>query len=182
MDRLDGLSVNILTGNPIIEVGKNKIFFKNRDPLIYEMLVWTGGIKGPDILERTDLEIKHDILYTENNLQTSDKRVFATGDSAFITYEEKESPPTAFVAWKSGEIASENIIRQIEGKNLKNWRYTSPGTLVSVGDKAFAFNIRFLPIKIFNSMPAKFLKKSAAARWIANITSWKNAINAWPLL
>lgn len=182
MERLEELSVDILTGDPIIEVGKNKISFKNRDPLRHDMLVWTGGIKGPDILENTDLEIKRDILYTENNLQTSDKRVFATGDSAFITYDEKESPPTAFVAWKSGEIASENIIRQIKGKKLKNWKYTSPGTLVSVGDKSFAFNIRFLPIKIFNSMPAKFLKKFAAARWIANITTWKNAVNAWPLL
>jgi NADH dehydrogenase len=36
-----------------------------------------------------------------------------------------------------------------------------------------------MPIETFGSFPAKFLKKFVAARWIADLTSWRRALGAW---
>jgi len=39
-----------------------------------------------------------------------------------------------------------------------------------------------VPLNTFNSWPAETLKKAIAARWIADMTSWGRAVDAWDSL
>ncbi|GGL59183.1 NAD(P)/FAD-dependent oxidoreductase [Halocalculus aciditolerans] len=185
--RLDEAGVNILTDDPIVEATANQVQFEERDALDYDVFLWTGGVTGPQEYGDVDIEKEHNRLQAGMDFQTSDERVFAIGDNAVIDQPgERPAPPTALAAWQAAEVAAENIVAALHGRPLKKWTYQDQGTLISVGETAIAHDVTVadfdLPIRTFNSLPAKILKKGAAARWIAKITSWNRALDAWDAL
>ncbi|WIV66583.1 NAD(P)/FAD-dependent oxidoreductase [Natrialbaceae archaeon AArc-T1-2] len=181
-DLLEKAGVRIHTDDPITEATDDAIEFDESDSLEYDVLVWTGGITGRDALEDADLAKEHNRVNTEANFQTSDERVFAIGDSAIIDQGGQPAPPTAQAAWQAAEVAGENIARVIENRPLQTWEHDDKGTVISVGEKAVAHDVKLLPVDTFGGLPAKNLKKFIAARWVADLTSWNRARKAWPSL
>ncbi|WP_339103245.1 FAD-dependent oxidoreductase [Haloterrigena salinisoli] len=186
-DLLEEAGVQIHTDDPITEATEDHIEFDEGEPLDHDVLVWTGGITGRDAMDDADLEKEHNRLNTEANFQTSDERVFAIGDSAIINQGDQPAPPTAQAAWQAAEVAGENISRAIENRPLRTWEHEDKGTVISVGDKAVAHEVKpalgiSLPVDTFGGVPAKNLKKMIAARWIADITSWNEARKSWSSL
>ena len=179
---LEEAGVRIHTDDPITEAEADRIRFDGGDPLEYDVLIWTGGITGQDALEETSLENQHNRVEAESNFQTSDERVFAIGDSAIVDQGDQPAPPTAQAAWQAAELVGENISRAIEGRPLKTWEYDDKGTVVSVGEKAVAHDVKMLPVDTFGGFPAQKLKKMIAARWIADLTSWNRARKSWSSL
>jgi NADH dehydrogenase len=180
---LNAADVSIKTDDPITEATPEAIHFDEGDPLEYDVFVWTGGITGGKPLGRVDLEKddRSNRIHSECTFETSDDRVFAIGDAALMGQdgEEDPAPPTAQAAWQAAEVAGANVARAMEGKEMKTWTYEDKGTLISVGEKAIAHDVMMMPIETFGSFPAKFLKKFVAARWIADLTSWRRALGAW---
>ena len=181
-DRLEEAGVIIHTDDPITEAEDGVIHFDEGEPLEYDVFVWTGGITGRDALETADLEKQHNRVNAEATFQTSDERVFAIGDSAIIDQGDMPAPPTAQAAWQAADVAGENIARAIDGRPLTTWEYEDNGTVVSVGEKAVAHDVKLLPVDTFGGVPAKTLKKLIAARWIADLTSWNHARKCWSSL
>ncbi|EMA38613.1 NAD(P)/FAD-dependent oxidoreductase [Halobiforma nitratireducens] len=186
-DLLEDAGVHIHTDDPITEATDEQIEFDEGDPLEYDVLVWTGGITGQDALDEADLENEHNRVTTEANFQTSDERVFAVGDSAIVDQGDQPAPPTAQAAWQAAEVVGENIARAIENRPLKTWEYDDKGTVVSVGDKAVAHDVKpafgiSLPVDTFGGLPAETLKKMIAARWIKDVTSVNEARKSWSSL
>ncbi|WP_265112206.1 NAD(P)/FAD-dependent oxidoreductase [Halosolutus halophilus] len=186
-DLLEEAGVQIHTDDPITEANEDVIEFDDGEPLDHDVLVWTGGITGRDALEDADVEKEHNRVHADATFQTSDERVFAIGDSAIIDQGDQPAPPTAQAAWQAAEIVGENIARAIEGRPLKTWEYENKGTVVSVGEKAVAHEIKpafgvSLPVDTFGGFAAQNLKKMIAARWIADITSWNTARKCWSSL
>ncbi|MCU4742040.1 NAD(P)/FAD-dependent oxidoreductase [Halobacteria archaeon AArc-m2/3/4] len=186
-DLLEEAGVQIHTDDPITEAEDGVINFDEGEPLEYDVFVWTGGITGREAFDETDLENEHNRLNTEANFQTSDEHVFAIGDSAIIDQGDMPAPPTAQAAWQAAEVAGENIARAIENRPLKTWEFEDKGTVISVGEKAVAHEVKpafglSLPVDTFGGFPAKNLKKMIAARWIADITSWGRARKSWSSL
>ncbi|MFC7166149.1 NAD(P)/FAD-dependent oxidoreductase [Halospeciosus flavus] len=184
---LEKADVNILTNDPIVEATEEEIKFDERDPLGYDVFLWAGGVTGPDALEDVEVENQHNRLEVGQDFQTEDERVFCIGDSAVIDQPgEHPAPPTAQAAWQAADVVGENIANAIQGRPLKRWTYEDHGTLISVGETAIAHEVEIagmdLPVRTFNSAPAKVLKKGAAARWIAKITDWQRAFDAWDVL
>jgi NADH dehydrogenase len=184
--RLEDADVNILTDDPITAATENTLEFDERDSIEYDVFLWTGGVTGPAELGDVDIEAEHNRLQAESTLQTEDERVFAIGDCSMIEQDEDAAPPTAQAAWQAADVAGENVARAIEGRPLQTWRYDDKGTLISVGETALAHEVEIggfdAPVRTFNSLPAKILKKGAAARWIASVTSWQRAMKAWDAL
>ncbi len=176
---LEDAGVQILTNDPITEANESTIHFDERDPVEYDVFVWTGGITGRDALESATVEKEHNRVNAESTFETSDERVFAIGDSAIIDQGQMPAPPTAQAAWQAAEVAGENIARAIENRPLKTWTHKDKGTVISIGEDAVASDVMYMPIKTFGSLPAKTLKKFIAARWIADLTSWSRAKEAW---
>ena len=85
----------------------------------------------------------------------------------------------ATVDTRTRELAGENLARSVRGAPLKSWTHTDKGTLVSVGEVAVAHGVDPLPIETFGGFGAKFLKKAVAARWIADVSSYGRALDAW---
>lgn len=184
-ERLDEAGVEILTETPITEAAADSLHFDDRVSMQYDVLIWTGGITGQSALEDTDVDTEHERVVAEPTFETSNDRVFAVGDSAVLDCDGggNQVPPTAQAAWQAAEVAAENVIRRIEGRPLETWQYNDKGTLISVGNEAVAHEISLLPfVDTFGGFPAEFLKKFVAARWIADVTSWKRARQAWPVL
>lgn len=178
--------INILTGDPITEATEDEIQFDEGEALDYDVFVWTGGVTGRDAMDDCGLDNQHNRVTAESDFQTSDDRVFAIGDCAIIDQGENPAPPTAQAAWQAAEVVGENVARAIYGQPLKTWAFDDKGTVISIGDEAVAHGVKVagmdFPVSTFNSRAAETLKKMIAARWIADISSYKRAVKAWSVL
>jgi NADH dehydrogenase len=185
--RLEAAGIDIFTGEFISKVDEEQIYLgggEDADPeeMPYDVLVWTGGITGQEEVAGAgvDKDERSNRIYADVDFQTSDDRVFAIGDSALIDQgDDQFAPPTAQAAWGAAEVAGENLARSVRGAPLKSWNHTDKGTLVSVGEKAVAHGVDPLPINTFGGPAAQFLKKAVAARWIADVSSYGRALDAW---
>jgi len=178
-DALASEGVRVLTNDPIVESTEDSVVFDDREPIPSDVLVWTGGVKGRSLVSETDLQAEHDRIVVETDFQTDDDRVFAVGDSALVDGGDETVPPTAQAAMQAATVAAENLVREARGSDLEHWSYRDLGTLVSVGEHAFANDVLGLPVGVVGGTIARTLKKGVAARWIASITSWPRAIRAW---
>ncbi|MFB6119743.1 MAG: NAD(P)/FAD-dependent oxidoreductase [Halobacteriaceae archaeon] len=187
---LENHHVNIMTGEFIGEVDDDTVYVGDETELDYDVLLWTGGITGRDVAANTDLDKdeRSNRIEAGADFRTSDDRVFAVGDTALVEQGDGETaPPTAVAAWEAGEAAGENVARAIGGKPLKTWSYEDKGTLISVGDEAVAHDVKLppgirVPVDTFGGASAETLKKAAAARWIAAVSSYGRAMDAWSVL
>ncbi|MFQ3319601.1 MAG: NADH dehydrogenase [Natronomonas sp.] len=181
---LEEKGVEIHTGEFIGEVDEETVYVGDEKELDYDVLLWTGGITGQDAAETADVEKdeRSNRIESASNFQTSDERIFALGDAALIDQpgQEQPAPPTAQAAWQAAEVAGENIARSIRGQPLKEWEYDDKGTLISVGSKAVAHDVKGLPVDTFGGPAAKALKKTVAARWIKTVNGFADAAKAFP--
>jgi NADH dehydrogenase len=185
--RLEAAGIDIFTGEFISKVDEEQIYLgggeeTDAEEMSYDVLVWTGGITGQEEVAEAgvDKDERSNRIYADMDFQTSDDRVFAIGDSALVDQgDDQFAPPTAQAAWGAAEVAGENLARSVRGAPLKSWSHTDKGTLVSVGEKAVAHGVDPLPINTFGGPAAQFLKKAVAARWIADVSSYGRALDAW---
>lgn len=204
-------SIATLTGTPVVEVADDAVYVEGdahvdaddvrhdeggvlggegdgsldvRDDgaLPWDVLVWTGGITGPDAVAETPVERDRHRIRADGTFRTSDERVFALGDVALVAQDGASAPPTAQAAWQAADVAARNVARAVAGEPLEEWTYRDRGTLVSVGDAAVAHDVPVAPVETFGGAPARFLKKFVAARWIASVTTWRRALRAWSSL
>ncbi len=186
-ERLEARDVEILTGEFVSEVDEDTVYVgggEDEPPaeLEYDVLLWTGGITGHD--EIADAEVETDErsnrIFAESDFTTSDDRVFAIGDSALVDQGEEEvAPPTAQAAWQAADVAGANLARAVRDEPLQTWTHEDKGTVISVGEDAVAHDVKGVPIETFGGIPARVLKKSIAARWISDVSSYGRAIDAW---
>ncbi|QCC47381.1 NAD(P)/FAD-dependent oxidoreductase [Halobellus limi] len=191
--RLEALDVEILTGDFISKVDEETVYLGDDEDdaeLAYDTLVWTGGITGHEEVHGMDLDQddRSHRVFADADFQTSDERVFALGDTALVEQgPDSVAPPTAQAAWQAADVAGENLARAAAGKPLKTWRHDDKGTVVSVGDDAVAHDVKLpvfgsFPMNVFGGPAARNLKKAIAARWIADVASTKDALDAWDSL
>ncbi len=180
---LEEKDVHVHTGEFIGEVDDETVHVGEEKELDYDVLLWTGGITGREAAATASVDChdRNGRIETGRDFQTSDERVFAIGDAALIDQPGDESaPPTAQAAWQAAEVAGENIARAVRGQPLKKWTYDDKGTLISVGEKAVAHDVKGLPVDTFGGPAAKALKKTVAARWIRTVNGFADAAKAFP--
>ncbi len=181
---LEEKEIEIHTGEFIGEVDGETLYVGEETKLKHDVLLWTGGITAQDAAATVDVkkDERSNRIKTASNFQTSDERIFAIGDAALVDQpgQDLPAPPTAQAAWQAAEVAGENIARRIRGQPLKKWEYDDKGTLISVGSKAIAHNVKGVPIDTFGGPTAKMLKKTVAVRWINKVTGFGDAVKAFP--
>ena len=181
---LEEKDVEIHTGEFIGEVDDGTVYVGDETELDYDVLLWTGGITGQAPAETADVEKdkRSNRIESASDFQTSDERIFAIGDAAIVEQADTDrpAPPTAQAAWQAAEVAGDNIARAVRGQPLKEWSYDDKGTLISVGEKAVAHDVKGLPVDTFGGPAARALKKTIAARWIRKINGFADAAKAFP--
>lgn len=184
-ERLEDRAVEIETGEFVTAVDADRLHLDGAGDgreLPYDVLIWTGGITGRDVMANTDLDgdNRSHRVYARSDFRTNDDHVFAIGDTALIEQEDDQFvPPTAQAAWQAAEVAGENLVRAVRGEPLESWTFDDKGKVISVGETAVAHDVAGLPISTFGGPAAVALKKAIAARWIFKVASVRRSIAAW---
>jgi NADH dehydrogenase len=138
---LQNLGVQVHTSARVQEVTASGVRLTNGTFVPAELMVWTAGVKAPDILtELGGLETnRHNQLVVLPTLQTThDPNIFAIGDCAACPWADhagKTVPPRAQAAHQQASYLARNLTRRLAGRTAEQpWRYRDFGSLVSLGD------------------------------------------------
>lgn len=180
--RLESLGVKILTATFINSVDASNIHFNNGEKLPYKFMIFTGGIKAPELnntIENEKNNINQLITSTELNIQDQ-KDVFAIGDCVEIKDSEGYVlPPTAQIAEKSAEYVAKTIRQRIDGVDSQAFDANVEGVFIALGGK-YAVGEIFKYIKVKGYF-AYLLKKAITHAYYLGLrlrinTGFKNRI------
>lgn len=121
--RLAKLGVQIKSETTIVEVTPHEIIFKEDGRETCDILIWTGGVKGPGVLTRSGLMLssKGSLAVNEYLEVTSASGgmggIFAIGDNSLFIHPQTGKPLVwnVPVAEAEGRLAAKNILRIIRG-------------------------------------------------------------------
>ncbi len=136
---LGELGVEIRTGARVTEVRPDGICLAGGDFIPSELVVWSAGVRGPDVLANLDgLEVSRSgQLVVRATLQTTrDDAVFAMGDCAWLVPdgETRPIPPRAQAAHQQANHLHRQIARLLKGQPVEPFVYRDFGSLVSLGE------------------------------------------------
>lgn len=181
-EALTDCGVAVRTDSPIVEVTPGEVRVADDDVVPADLVIWTGGITGRPIDHGDTIAEERGRIAAEATLRTSDPHIFALGDAAAIAQPDGIAPASAQAAWQAAPVAAANLRQVIEGDRPRPWTHNDRGTLVSVGERAFAHGVSGVPVDTFGPPLAPRLKKLVAIRWIADVASYRHALSLWPAL
>lgn len=164
--------VEFIVSTPVTGVEGNVIQLKDREPIVANTLVWTGGVAPLPLVGESGLECDRGKALINDFLQsTSHPNVFVIGDASAHIPNPGDRPtyaPTAQVAWQQGEIAGYNVFAQVKGHDMKEFVFTNSGTLASLGRKDGIATIGASNAQL-KGFPATLMKEASNARYLAHI-------------
>lgn len=132
---LQKLGVKVRTNTKVTAADANGLQLDD-EHLDAELRVWAAGIKAPDFLTSLDgLETNRlNQLLVNTKLQTTqDANIFAIGDCAGCPLPDgKWVPPRAQSAHQMASAVARNILLDLAGKPLQDFRYQDHGSLISL--------------------------------------------------
>ena len=153
---LEGLNVEILTNQKIIEATAGGFTTESGELVPAEIKVWAAGIKAPDFLKQiAGLETNHmNQLVVKPTLQTTlDENIFAFGDCAACplidrsrkndpTANNTTVPPRAQAANQQASMLVKSMRLRIKGKTtLPEYKYVDYGSLVNLSNYTTVGNL-----------------------------------------
>ncbi|MER2127899.1 NAD(P)/FAD-dependent oxidoreductase [Solibacillus sp.] len=164
--------VEFITSTPVTGVEGNVIQLKDREPIVANTLVWTGGVAPLPLVGESGLNCDRGKATINDYLQsTSHPDVFVIGDASAHIPNPGDRPtyaPTAQVAWQQGEIAGYNIFAQILGHDMKEFKFTNSGTLGSLGRKDGIATVGANNTQLVG-LPASLMKEASNIRYMTHI-------------
>lgn len=139
MDALSRRGVEFRIGTPIKKCTPDGVVLDvdgQEEEIKAATVVWTGGVRGNSILEKSGLETMRGRIKVDPYLRApGHDNVFIVGDSALIINEEvnRPYPPTAQMAIQHGECVAQNLTALIRGASLVPFKPHIRGTVASLG-------------------------------------------------
>ncbi|HVY22896.1 MAG TPA: NAD(P)/FAD-dependent oxidoreductase [Steroidobacteraceae bacterium] len=132
------LNVQIHLNARVTAINHDHVQLANGTFIPAELIVWAAGVKASETLHNMDgLETNHlNQLVVLPTLQTTrDTNIFAIGDCAVAPWIGKTGavPPRAQAAHQQAAHLAKQLVRHLNNKPLKPWRYRDFGSLVSLG-------------------------------------------------
>lgn len=113
------------------------VYLSNGKTLMAKTLIWSAGVVGATIpgIEKCVIARGERFVVDEFNMVQGTDNVFAIGDVACMQSEEnpKGHPMVAPVAIQQAKVLSENIIKKINGEEMKPFKYFDKGSMATVG-------------------------------------------------
>ncbi|ADB59976.1 FAD-dependent pyridine nucleotide-disulphide oxidoreductase [Haloterrigena turkmenica DSM 5511] len=164
---LEDDGIEIRTGATVTGADADGVRLESGERLPFDLLVWTGGIRGADALEGERPTVEADLRL--------DDRTFALGDAARVVDAAGEAvPASAQAAVREARTAAENVERLVDARrnggeavdpDLEAFRFESPGWVVSVGDEAVAT----VGSRVLTGRPARALKASVGLGYLSSV-------------
>ena len=135
---LESLDVQVLLGDPVVEVTAERVRTKSGREVPADFTVWAAGIRCAEVLkDLAGLETNRlNQLVVRETLQTTrDPDVFALGDCAAAPWtRDRLVPPRAQSAHQQASHLVKTVGRRLSGQEPRPFRYRDFGSLVSLGN------------------------------------------------
>ncbi len=173
-ERLEALGVRVLTGHMIAEVTEDAIQLKHGDDgkvtLQYNLIVWSGGVRGNQLLGSTfEADRRGKVLVDERLRVNAFPNVRVLGDSACIMGPEgRPLPPTAQGAIQQGAWVAEDMWAEISGQKSGSSTYVekNKGVLASVGPD---YGVGLIGKRAVKGRWVKWVKDVNTQRYLSSI-------------
>lgn len=180
---LKNMGIRIFTGEKVIRVEKNSVQTANGLKLTSDIILWTAGIKAPDLLTKFGLEVngKNQLVVKQTLETTYANNIFALGDCASCPQPNSSQPvpPKAQVAHQQAMLLAKSLTLHIShNRPLLPYYFTDYGNLISLGRKKTVGDINVKPAgKIYlEGFIARFTYRFLYRRYQAALHGW------WPTL
>ena len=134
-DELTRLGVQIRTDTRITKATPEGYYDDASQLIAADLMVWAAGVRGADWLSKLGLDINRaNQIECLPSLKTkTDDRIYALGDCCAITDKQGQRiPPRAQAAHQMASVVANNILRELKGKPLQDFRYVDYGSLVNL--------------------------------------------------
>ncbi|MEK7193660.1 MAG: FAD-dependent oxidoreductase [Patescibacteria group bacterium] len=192
--RLQKLAVKIIAPERIATAKKGSVVLQSGREVPYDVLVWTGGVKAPDILSRLPIqeELRNHVkviggmecLPQTSNLKLH-ARIYAIGDNVcfYDPITKKAIPGVARAALSQATIAAHNILEDIlfEEKKVPRVRHTTYNPMdypyiIPVGGK---YAIAKIGPFVVSGFLGWILKGIVELNYLVSIMPFSQAIKTW---
>jgi NADH dehydrogenase len=98
--------------------------------------IWTGGVKGNPILDKSGFELVKGKVNVDADLRVpGEENIFVLGDCSWVMDQESGKPyaPTAQLAMQEANTAAYNIRALLRNEPLKEFKFDDKGTVASLG-------------------------------------------------
>jgi NADH dehydrogenase len=192
--RLKRIGVEIITGEMIAEVSPARVNLKSGKSLPFDVLIWTGGVKAPDILTKMSLktEPRGRVEVAESMLclpQTPTlklhTKIYGLGDSIcfYDPKTKKPMPGVAAAALDQADAVAWNIIEEIkleeklsEQLRLREYEPRQYPYIIPIGGKYAVSKIGPVVLRGFF---AWVLKGLVEFNYLLSIMSPFRALSTW---
>jgi NADH dehydrogenase len=135
---LKSLHVDVRTNSKVTEVRADGVQLADGGFIPSELVIWSAGVKGPDVLGRLDgLETNQigQLVVTPTLQTTRDPDIFAIGDCAACPQPggAGDVPPRAQAAHQEASHLIKQLPRRLRAEPLEHYVYHDFGSLVSLG-------------------------------------------------
>jgi NADH dehydrogenase len=173
--------VEIHTGTRVTAFSDEGVELSNSETLPTHSLVWTAGVKPPDVLQTLPIKKEKGRIAVNEMLEVPGcPGIWAIGDCAWIpnTTTGKPNPPTAQHASREAVRCAKNVVAAIRGSVQKApFRFTTLGQLATIGHRAGVAEILGLRLSGFvawclwrtiylGKLPTFEKKLRVALRWM----------------
>ena len=149
----------LMIATPIVGAEKGKVLVKDGEPIETDTFIWTCGVKGTDFAAGLGLPAdKRNRIETDPGLRTKKYPfAFAVGDSAGLLVEGRPMSMIVESAHFSAEAAAGNVVADIDGGKLHEFRPNYHGFMVSIGGRYGLSNAGGMRMSGFPAMAMKHI-------------------------
>lgn len=178
--RLNNDGVKFCFGVHIKSVDAKFVYTDDGNKYVYDILIWTGGIKGNSVLEKSGLPVtkKGQIVVNDKMQPEGFANIFIAGDLADFSdsVTGEKAVNVAQVAEEEGLIAGENIYNSLLNMPLKSYRFKHFGYIIPLkGSFAVAAFKGFYISGIIGFM----LQQMVFLKYLLSVFSFSDALSRW---
>jgi len=141
--------VEVQLGAKVAHADSRSVTLADGDRIAAGAVIWVAGVRAPPLAEALPISKgAQGRVAVERTLHlTEHPEVYVIGDMAHVGGPDAPPHPMlAPVAIQQGDLAAKNILRDVDGRPLKRFRYRDPGTMVTIGRSsaiASIYGLRF---------------------------------------
>ena len=132
---LEKLGVRVSTTTKILEAKSDGFIDDSGNMIKADLMVWAAGVKVENWMSKIGLEVNqiNQVLAHGTLKSKTDPAIYLVGDCAHVEMDSGEKvPPRAQSAHQMADIVATNILRELKGKELKEFVYKDHGSLVNL--------------------------------------------------
>ena len=136
LQKLREMGVEVQLGARVTDADERGVTLADGARIDAGAVVWVAGLRASPLAQALNAPLGAGgrVLVSPSLNLPDHPEVYVIGDMAHAGG--RDSPPhpmLAPVAIQQGDLVAENILRQIEGKKPRSFKYKDPGTMVTIG-------------------------------------------------